>query len=163
MVSTTRRMSCTSARFFEAMPQGCHARIIEPFGGPIGPRLRCSCPPGDGRASLTSGRSRTSRPEVAGRDGFRIVGKPHLASMCLSPDHVLIGPRLPTARLWGSQQVAAFRCTGWQRKGRSRGLSGVNCSFPSTPPGVPIVARQTVWFPDLCRCLADVWEHCHSP
>src|SRR5580700_11062461 len=35
------------SRFFEAVPQGCHARIIEPYGGPIGPKLRCSCPAPD--------------------------------------------------------------------------------------------------------------------
>jgi hypothetical protein len=29
---------CTS-RFFEAIPQGCHARIIDLYGGPIRPRL----------------------------------------------------------------------------------------------------------------------------
>src|SRR5258708_6079581 len=40
------------ARFFEAMPQGCHVRIIAPYGGPIGPKLRCSCPPGDDAQAL---------------------------------------------------------------------------------------------------------------
>jgi hypothetical protein len=27
------------SRFFDVMPQGCHARFIDPYGGPIGPRL----------------------------------------------------------------------------------------------------------------------------
>src|SRR5882762_7259157 len=34
------------------MPQGCHARIIEPYGGQIGPKLGCSCPPGDDAQAL---------------------------------------------------------------------------------------------------------------
>jgi hypothetical protein len=33
-------------RFFEAMlHKDAIARIIDPYGGPIGPKLRCSCPP----------------------------------------------------------------------------------------------------------------------
>src|SRR5258708_8574538 len=35
------------SRFFEAMPQGCHARIIEPYGGQIRPKLGSSSPPAD--------------------------------------------------------------------------------------------------------------------
>src|SRR6266446_9681735 len=40
------------SRFFEAMPQGFHARIIEPYGGQIGPKLGSSCTPGDDAQAL---------------------------------------------------------------------------------------------------------------
>jgi hypothetical protein len=65
-----------------------------------------------------------------------VVGKPHLTSKCLSPDHVLIGPRLPTIR---PLVIAAGGNIPLQwmaaKREKLRRLSGVNCSFPSTRPG----------------------------
>ena len=31
---------------------GCHCADYSPYGGPIGPKLRCSCPPGDDAQAL---------------------------------------------------------------------------------------------------------------
>jgi len=55
------------------MPQGFHARIIEPYGGQIGPKLGCSCPLGDDAQALQVVAGKISGSEVAGRDGSRIV------------------------------------------------------------------------------------------
>src|SRR6266481_10062919 len=54
------------SRFFEAMlHKDAIARIIDPYGGPIGPKLHCSCPPGM-TAELYRGRSKTSSFQFEG-------------------------------------------------------------------------------------------------
>ena len=55
-----------NSRFFEAMlHKNAIARIIDPYGGPIGPKLHCSCPPGM-TAELYRGRSKTSSFQLEG-------------------------------------------------------------------------------------------------
>jgi hypothetical protein len=54
------------SRFFEAMlHKDAIARIIDPYGGPIRPKLHCSCPPGM-TAELYRGRSKTSSFQFEG-------------------------------------------------------------------------------------------------
>jgi hypothetical protein len=60
------------------------------------------------------------------------------------PDRTVAAHRTPLGVAIGG----SIRCTAKRR--RPRRFSGVNCSFPSTRPGVPIFAGQAVW---LCRPL----------
>jgi hypothetical protein len=62
------------SRFFEAMPhKDAIARIIDPYGGPIGPKLHCS----GMTADLYRGRSKTSSFQFEGEmvSGFNAVNR----------------------------------------------------------------------------------------
>src|SRR5580704_19616764 len=63
------------SRFFEAMlHKDAIARIIDPYGGPIGPKLHCSCPPGEDAQALQVVVARHLAPRSQ-RDGSWIVDR----------------------------------------------------------------------------------------
>jgi hypothetical protein len=49
----------------------CKTLPSRPYGGPIGPKLPCSCPPGDDAQAVQVVAARHLAPEVAGRQGSR--------------------------------------------------------------------------------------------
>jgi hypothetical protein len=58
----------------------CKTLPSRPYGGPIGPKLPCSCPPGDDAQAVQVVAARHLAPEVAGRQGSRIVGNPEVGT-----------------------------------------------------------------------------------
>jgi hypothetical protein len=58
----------------------CKTLPSRPYGGPIGPKLPCSCPLGDDAQAVQVVAARHLAPEVAGRQGSRIVGNPEVGT-----------------------------------------------------------------------------------
>jgi len=58
----------------------CKTLPSRPYGGPIGPKLPCSCPPGDDAQAVQVVAARHLAHEVAGRQGSRIVGNPEVGT-----------------------------------------------------------------------------------
>jgi hypothetical protein len=66
MVSTARRVSCTSPGRSKPCSKDAIRGIIEPYGGPIRPKLHCSCPPGDDAQALQVVAARHLAPRLQG-------------------------------------------------------------------------------------------------